>query len=442
VQFSGGHLPEIFHAIKITSEGYDTPNPIRLICEVQQHLGEGRVRTVAMEPTEGLVRGMPAEDLGEQITVPVGPQVLGRVLNVIGEPVDERGPVETEQRFPIHRPAPLLEDQSTELEMFETGIKVIDLLEPYLRGGKIGLFGGAGVGKTVIIMELESDAPISGAFRAAVGDEGSTWVFGFALHVVRVFLNGEEAEVEPPGPVVTGLTVSGGRPVLSLATMVPEVGTDIGKERALPEVPPLAVRLDGDGEWQTWIEREDMDRIGGSFMTMGMTGFETRLAGSDQGRLLYARRYRYDVREYKKSGKLANRLESGEVEMVPLPNEAVERLEEAGRRVDRSHRRPKSMIEGVAWSPAGDALILATAEDGYVLDRWVPALQEHLRLPLEGLEDTSRLQMVATRNGLLFLPAMDATHLLFVPWDFLRDAEWQSLKDDEAAEGSASEEAG
>ncbi|MEX2303956.1 MAG: F0F1 ATP synthase subunit beta [Bryobacterales bacterium] len=154
VQFSSGHLPEIFHAIKITSEGYDTPNPIRLICEVQQHLGEGRVRTVAMEPTEGLVRGMPAEDLGEQITVPVGPQVLGRVLNVIGEPVDERGPVETEQRFPIHRPAPLLEDQSTELEMFETGIKVIDLLEPYLRGGKIGLFGGAGVGKTVIIMEL------------------------------------------------------------------------------------------------------------------------------------------------------------------------------------------------------------------------------------------------------------------------------------------------
>jgi F-type H+-transporting ATPase subunit beta len=154
VQFSGGHLPKIFNAVRITSEGFDVPNPIQLICEVQQHLGEGRVRTVAMEPTEGLVRGMSAEDLDAPITVPVGPQVLGRVLNVIGEPVDERGPVETEQRFPIHRPAPLLEDQSTELEMFETGIKVIDLLEPYLRGGKIGLFGGAGVGKTVIIMEL------------------------------------------------------------------------------------------------------------------------------------------------------------------------------------------------------------------------------------------------------------------------------------------------
>jgi F-type H+-transporting ATPase subunit beta len=154
VQFTSGHLPQIFYAVKITSEGFDVPTPISLICEVQQHLGEGRVRTVAMQPTEGLVRGMPAEDLGSPITVPVGPQVLGRVLNVIGEPVDERGPVETEQRFPIHRPAPLLEDQSTELEMFETGIKVIDLLEPYLRGGKIGLFGGAGVGKTVIIMEL------------------------------------------------------------------------------------------------------------------------------------------------------------------------------------------------------------------------------------------------------------------------------------------------
>ena len=104
-----------------------------------------------MQPTDGLVRGMPAEDTGGPITVPVGPQVLGRVLNVIGEPVDERGPVETEQRFPIHRSAPSFEEQSTELEMFETGIKVIDLLEPYLRGGKIGLFGGAGVGKTVII---------------------------------------------------------------------------------------------------------------------------------------------------------------------------------------------------------------------------------------------------------------------------------------------------
>ena len=154
VEFSEGKLPRIHHAVRITSEGFDVPDPISIICEVQQHLGEGRVRTIAMEPTEGLVRGMPTEDLGEPIMVPVGPQTLGRVMNVLGDPVDKRGPILTDTKFPIHRAAPLLEEQSTELQMFETGIKVIDLLEPYLRGGKIGLFGGAGVGKTVIIMEL------------------------------------------------------------------------------------------------------------------------------------------------------------------------------------------------------------------------------------------------------------------------------------------------
>ena len=154
VQFEGGNLPKIFNAVKVTSKGFDVPEPIEVTCEVQQYLGEGRVRTVAMQPTEGMVRGMPVEDTGKAISVPVGRQVLGRVLNVLGEPVDERGPVETETRFPIHRDAPLLEDQSTESELLETGIKVIDLIEPYLKGGKIGLFGGAGVGKTVIIMEL------------------------------------------------------------------------------------------------------------------------------------------------------------------------------------------------------------------------------------------------------------------------------------------------
>jgi F-type H+-transporting ATPase subunit beta len=154
VQFSGGHLPKIFNALKVTSEGFDVPDPINVTCEVQQYLGEGRVRTVAMQPTEGMVRGMRVEDTGRAISVPVGPQVLGRVLNVLGEPVDERGPVETEMEFPIHRDAPPLEDQSTESEILETGIKVVDLIEPYLKGGKVGLFGGAGVGKTVIIMEL------------------------------------------------------------------------------------------------------------------------------------------------------------------------------------------------------------------------------------------------------------------------------------------------
>src|SRR5450755_4534497 len=154
IEFPEGHIPKIYNAIRVTSEGYDVPNKIDITAEVAQHIGEGRVRTIAMEATDGLVRGMKAYDLGMPITVPVGKQTLGRVMNVLGEPVDNMGPVNTEKRFPIHRLAPLFDEQSTELEMFETGIKVIDLLEPYLRGGKIGLFGGAGVGKTVIIQEL------------------------------------------------------------------------------------------------------------------------------------------------------------------------------------------------------------------------------------------------------------------------------------------------
>src|SRR3954447_22726822 len=154
IQFPEGHVPKIFNAIHVTSEGFDVPFKIEITAEVAQHIGEGRVRTIAMEPTDGLVRGMKAFDTGQPITIPVGKQTLGRVLNVLGQPVDNMGPVNTEQKFPIHRPAPLFEDQATNLEMFESGIKVIDLLEPYLRGGKIGLFGGAGVGKTVIIQEL------------------------------------------------------------------------------------------------------------------------------------------------------------------------------------------------------------------------------------------------------------------------------------------------
>jgi F-type H+-transporting ATPase subunit beta len=154
VQFPEGHIPKIFNAIHVTSEGFDIPFKIDITAEVAQHIGEGRVRTIAMEPTDGLVRGMKAFDTGAPITIPVGKQTLGRVLNVLGQPVDNMGPIETEQTFSIHRPAPSFEDQSTELEMFESGIKVVDLLEPYLRGGKIGLFGGAGVGKTVIIQEL------------------------------------------------------------------------------------------------------------------------------------------------------------------------------------------------------------------------------------------------------------------------------------------------
>jgi F-type H+-transporting ATPase subunit beta len=153
-EFPEGQIPELQTAIRITSEGFDVPQPIDIICEAQQHIGEGRVRTIAMKPTEGLVRGMKAESLGHPIMVPVGNETLGRVLNVLGEPVDKMGPVNAKKFYPIHRPAPSFEEQATKLEMFETGIKVVDLIEPYLRGGKIGLFGGAGVGKTVIIQEL------------------------------------------------------------------------------------------------------------------------------------------------------------------------------------------------------------------------------------------------------------------------------------------------
>jgi F-type H+-transporting ATPase subunit beta len=154
IQFPENQIPVINTAVHITSEGFDTSAPIDVMTEVAQHIGEGRVRTIALQPTDGMVRGMKAVSLGHPVEVPVGAQTLGRVLNVIGKPVDNMGPVDAPERWSIHRAAPEFEEQATELQMFETGIKVIDLLEPYLRGGKIGLFGGAGVGKTVVIMEL------------------------------------------------------------------------------------------------------------------------------------------------------------------------------------------------------------------------------------------------------------------------------------------------
>jgi F-type H+-transporting ATPase subunit beta len=154
VEFPEGKQPPIHQALRITSTGFNIPTPLDVIAEVQQHLGEGRVRCVSMQPTDGMVRGMPAEDMGGPITIPVGRGALGRVMNVIGEPVDMMGPIEHTRRDPIHRAAPAFTEQNTQMQMLETGIKVIDLIEPYLRGGKIGLFGGAGVGKTVVIQEL------------------------------------------------------------------------------------------------------------------------------------------------------------------------------------------------------------------------------------------------------------------------------------------------
>src|SRR5881296_3934200 len=154
VQFAEESLPAIYNAVRITSEGFDVPAAIEVTAEVEQHLGEGRVRCVAMEPTDGMVRGMKAYDTDAPIQVPVGKEALGRVISVLGKPVDKMGPINAKSSLPIHREAPSFEEQSTELQMFETGIKVVDLLEPYLKGGKTGLFGGAGVGKTVLIQDV------------------------------------------------------------------------------------------------------------------------------------------------------------------------------------------------------------------------------------------------------------------------------------------------
>jgi F-type H+-transporting ATPase subunit beta len=153
VAFPGPNLPPIYTALRVSNPSIDD-KPGNLTLEVAQHLGENVVRTVAMDATDGLVRGMPVENTQKPILMPVGPETLGRILNVVGNPVDERGPVPAKRFHPIHREPPTFQDQSTKVEMFETGIKVIDLLEPYQKGGKIGLFGGAGVGKTVIIQEL------------------------------------------------------------------------------------------------------------------------------------------------------------------------------------------------------------------------------------------------------------------------------------------------
>ncbi len=172
VEFAQGQLPNIYHALRVEQdEDVKSGKPqIALTLEVAQHLGENRVRAVAMSSTDGLIRGMPVKDTGAPITVPVGRETLGRLINVLGEPIDEMGPVNTKKTYPIHRPAPPLDEQETKTEILETGIKVVDLLEPYSKGGKVGLFGGAGVGKTVIIMELINNIALHhGGFSVFAG---------------------------------------------------------------------------------------------------------------------------------------------------------------------------------------------------------------------------------------------------------------------------------
>ena len=226
VQFDEKTMPGIYQALRVVSEGFTVPSPIDVILEVQQHIGEGRVRCVAMESTEGMVRGMKAIDLGGPITVPVGIPTLGRVLNVIGLPVDELGPVNAKEMRPIHRQAPSFEEQATSEEMFETGVKVIDLIQPFLKGGKIGLFGGAGVGKTVVIQELINNvASKHGGVSvfAGVGErtrEGTDLLLEFQESGVIDTKNREKSKAalvygqmtEPPGArlrvALTGLTIA------------------------------------------------------------------------------------------------------------------------------------------------------------------------------------------------------------------------------------------
>jgi F-type H+/Na+-transporting ATPase subunit beta len=214
-----GELPAILNALHLDNQGK------RLVLEVAQHLGESTVRTIAMDTTDGLVRGAEVTDTGDPIRMPVGPETLGRILNVVGEPVDERGPVKAKSSSPIHRPAPEFIDQSTEAEILVTGIKVVDLLEPYARGGKVGLFGGAGVGKTVIIMELINNiAKAHGGVSvfAGVGErtrEGND-LYHEMIESKVINLNGEGSKValvygqmnEPPGARarvgLSGLTVA------------------------------------------------------------------------------------------------------------------------------------------------------------------------------------------------------------------------------------------
>src|SRR5499426_1632645 len=197
VEFPDGNLPAIYNALQVTNPAIND-QPWNLVVEVAQHLGEKTVRTIAMDTTDGLTRGQEVRDTGEVITIPVGEATLGRIMNVVGQPVDERGPIESSKHYPIHRDPPTFTDQETQVQAFETGIKVVDLLAPYQRGGKIGLFGGAGVGKTVIIMELINNV---------AKQHGGVSVFGGVGERTRegndLYLEMQESKLSDGNPVIS-----------------------------------------------------------------------------------------------------------------------------------------------------------------------------------------------------------------------------------------------
>jgi F-type H+-transporting ATPase subunit beta len=197
VEFPDGNLPAIFNALQVTNPAIND-QPWNLVLEVAQHLGEKTVRTIAMDSTEGLTRGQEVRDTGEVITIPVGEATLGRIMNVIGEPVDDRGPIVASKRYPIHRETPAFTDQETQVQAFETGIKVVDLLAPYQRGGKIGLFGGAGVGKTVIIMELINNVAKQHGGVSVFGGVGERTREGNDLYVEM-----QESKLSDGNPVIS-----------------------------------------------------------------------------------------------------------------------------------------------------------------------------------------------------------------------------------------------
>jgi hypothetical protein len=225
------------------------------------------------------------------------------------------------------------------------------------------------------------------------------------------------------------MTVTGGRPTLSVIPGRTMVGANLEQERSKTKTPPIVVQLDSKGKWQPWIDYQPDGTGLSDFLTLGALGQETRLAGDTEGRLAMARTYRYWVREYSDSGRLENDLKIGEFEQIELPEPDEQGRIQINRKV--AARPTDTVNEGIAWSPDGEILVLTKPESGgYALDRWLPALQERHRLAVPELDGQSRIQMVAGRTGLMLLPH-DSTRLVVLPWEYLREADWENQSEGE-----------